>query len=386
MFIRINLYFFIFAILLIGTSCSKRNNSLKNDYTTVSVDVEENSINLSELFDNIEPVYLETNDSSLIGDNPKISFTEKHIFIRSENTIKIFDFEGKFLKSIDKRGEGSGEYNNISDFYINKKLERIEILDKGQKKILNYTYDGEYLGNVSLGFRGTKIVRDAENSLYVYCGYVRDENNIYKINVIDDKDRHSFYEIDEKKSQYLHIMNQIYFHKNNEDDILFFEPFNDTIYTLHSHELKPKYVISYNGRNVPESFYTNNDFSDVFEFFQEYNKHDYVNSTYNVIETDNKLLFSCRKGSEKYFVVYDKTDKTAHSYNRIVDDLFSDGLEIPFQSDEFIFFAENNTTLFLVQPYWLMEHKDKIVSEKLKLILQDLDEEDNPILMVGRMK
>lgn len=386
---QINFIIFTIAAILLLSSCKSETSSNKDtdhNFTNVSVNLEEKSIKLSELFETIMPVYMETNDSSLIGENPKVLFTKRYIFIRTNNTIKIFDFEGKFLRSIDRKGEGSEEYIGISDFYVNEKPERIEILDTRQKKVLSYNYDGEFLGDVSLSFWGNEITRDAENNLFVYSGYDRNEDNIYKFNVIDEKERHSFNEIDEKKSQFLHIMNQIYFHKNFDDDILFFEPFNDTIYTLHNSTIKPKYVISYNGHNVPESFYTNNDFSDVFEFFQEYNKHDYVNSTYNVIESNDKLLFYCRKGGEKYLVVYDKTDKTAHSYNKIVDDLFSDGLELPFQNEDFLFFAENNVVLFFVQSYWLIEQKDKIVSDNFKLIMQDLNEEDNPVLMVGKMK
>lgn len=383
---KLKLSFYTLVILFIATACNSSDNDVKQEFVTVSVSIEENSINLSELFESIEPILLETNDSSLIGEYPELSFTDNLIFIKTDNKIKIFDFEGRFLKSIDKKGNGSGEYMGISDFYINEQSKRIEVLDKRQKKILNYNYDGDFLDDLSLNYWGGKIIRDSQNRLYVYSGYERDEDNIYKFNVIDNDVRHSFNEIDKKKSEYLHIMNPIYFHKNYEDEILFFEPFNDTIYTLEKQSIEPKYVISYNGRNVPESFYANNEFPNVFEFFQEYNKHDYVNSTYNVIESDNNLFFTCRKGSDKYLVLHDKKSNSAHSYNRVVDDLFSDGLELPFQNDDFMFFAEKNTILFFLQPYWLIEHKDKIVSNDLKRMMKDLNEEDNPILMVGRLK
>lgn len=359
---------------------------MNHDYTTVSVNIEHNSIKLSELFESIKPVYMETNASSLIGAYPTLSFTDQLVFIKTDNTIKQFDYDGNHLRTLDKKGSGGDEYIGISDFYVNEKFERIEILDKRQKKMLYYNYDGEFLDNLELGYWASKIIRDSDNRLYTYSGYDRDEDNIYKINMIDNKTHHAFHEIDEQKSAYLHILNPINFHKNDKEEILFFEPFNDTIFTLSKQNIEAKYVISYNGHNVPQSFYTQNEFTNVFEFFQEFNKHDYVNSPYNVIESANNLLFTCRKGSEKYLVLHNKKENNTHTYNTVVDDFFSTGIELPLQDEEFLFFAENNTILFFLQPYWLMEHKNKIVSQDLKMMTEKLDEEDNPIIMMAKLK
>ena len=202
-----------FIIICFATACSVSNTD-ENDYITIPVNLKENALNLSMLFDSIEPIYLETCELSLVGNDPKIFFTESIILVGSHNKIDFFDFKGKFLRSINKKGNGYGEYIAIDDFYINEEIQRIEILDKKQKKILYYNYNGEYLDNLSLGFWALKIIRDSQNYLYVYSGYDRDGDNIYQFNVFDEKGRHSFHETDKKKSKFLHISNPINFHKN----------------------------------------------------------------------------------------------------------------------------------------------------------------------------
>ncbi len=376
---------FLFVLTFVGGACSS-NREKQVEFLPISVNLEKNTINLSVLFDRVRPVFLETNDSSLIGARPKISFTDDKIFIRSANTIKIFDFNGMFLKSIDKIGRGDGEYLAISDFYINEKTEQIEILDKRRKKILYYNYEGEYLDELSFGFWAIKMIRDAQNRLYVYSGYEKNNDNKFKFNVFSNDKRLSFHEIDEAKSNYLHISNPVNFYEGNKKQILFFEPFNDTIYSLNESGIKPMYVISYQGYNIPNSFYENNKFSNVAEFFQEFKKHDYVNSTYNAIDTDNMLLFSCIRKDDKYLVLYDKANQTVSSYDKIEDDLFSNKMEMPFQDEEFLFFAKGNIAMFFIEPSQLIEKKEHIVSDSLNLIIQSLHEDDNSVLFIGHLK
>lgn len=376
---KTNLYYLLLFLILLSLFSCKQHEKETENFVRIEVDLTDNSIYLSQLFHDIEPIIFETNDSSLIGEMPKIILVNSSIFMETENTIKIFDSRGNFLHYIDKRGNGMGEYLGISDFTIDEKNKTIEILDKRQKKILSYDFDGNYIKDFDLNLWAIRIFRDDENTLYVYCGNERYEGgNKYKFHVINDSKMSSFYEIDQNKSKFLHILTPVNLYRNKGYS-LFFEAFNDTIYTLQKENIHPKYVISYKGKNVPESFYRNNNFSNVFEFFQEFNLHNYINSTYNIIENKNKLLFTCYEGSRKFFVLYDKQNNTACSYNKIIDDLFLKNIPLPFESEDFVFWADNERVLFLVPPSWFIENKEYIVSDKLKQIIDLIDEEDNPI-------
>ncbi|WP_313382344.1 6-bladed beta-propeller [Proteiniphilum saccharofermentans] len=374
----VSLLFSISVILILGNNCTQKENEPLGSQL-ISVELTDGPIYLSNLFDTIKPIFFETNDSSLIGADPNVIFTDKSIFIKSDNTVKIYDYTGKYLNNIDKKGNGIGEYTTISDFCINEKSNQVDILDKRQKKILSYDFNGAYIDSKPINIWAIRIFRDDLSRLYIYSGNERDNDNIYKFNVIDDTSKYYFSGIDKKKSEFLHISNPINFFKSKNAETLFFEPFNDTIYALKKNMIVPKYTISYNGQNVPESFYKKNNFSNVFEFFQEFHKHEYINSTYNVIEMNSKMLFYCLKGAKKYLVVYDKKNKKAHSYDRIIDDLFSDGAEIPFQNEEFKFFARNNTGMFFIEPAWFINNGNKIKGSEYNTFIQKLTEEDNPV-------
>lgn len=372
------------ALSLIATllviSCNSGNKSI--DFLQVDVKLEDNTIHLSDIFSSVEIVPLQTTDLSLITDGAQLKFSDQFIFIESNKSIKLFDYEGNFVKNIDRKGNGAGEYLGISDFYVDDNSKKIEVLDKRQKKILQYNHNGDYLSEIPLNFWAVKFTRDTNKDLFVYSGNERDNNNAYKFNIFDNEGNgYRFYGIDEKKSKFLHILNLEHFYKSG-DEMLFFEPFNDTIYNFKENKLKPKYVISYNGKNVPPSFYEDNNFSNVFEFFQEFKKYGYINSTYNAFETQTKLYFQCFKQSEKYLISYDKKTSKSFSYNKIVDDLFSKGKELPFQESDITFFAENSTVMFMVHPSWIIENK----INELYPNLNNLKEDDNSLLFIGKLK
>lgn len=117
-------------------------------------------------------------------------------------------------------------------------------------------------------------------------------------------------------------------------------------------------------------------------FFQEFNKYNYVNSTYNVFESETKLFFQCFKQTKKYIVSYDKNTKKSLSYNKIIDDLYSNGKELPFQESDITFVAENDTVMFIIQPLWFIENK----INELHPNLNYLKEDDNPVLFIGKLK
>lgn len=87
--------------------------------------------NPSDLFERIEFVQLETNDSVLIGSIGKIQLTDSFIYIldKTQDCIFIFNNDGSFNNKISRKGKGPGEYLGISDF---------EADDNGNIEILAY--------------------------------------------------------------------------------------------------------------------------------------------------------------------------------------------------------------------------------------------------------
>lgn len=252
----------IFAIVVMSCNSEKKSNA----FLQINIDLEDSTIHLSDVFSSVKVVPLQTTDLSLITDGAQLKFSNQFIFIESNKSVKLFDYEGNFIQNFERKGNGVGEYLGISDFCIDEPSKKIEILDKRQKKIFQYDYKGNYLGEIPLNFWALKFIRNANNDLFIYNGNERDNDNKHKFRMFSNDKKYSFFEINPKISKYLHVFNPTNFHKK-DDEILFFEAFNDTIYTLQRNIAKPKYVISYNGKNVPTSFYENEKFSNVFDFF-----------------------------------------------------------------------------------------------------------------------
>ena len=98
------------------------------------------------------------------------------------------------------------------------------------------------------------------------------------------------------------------------------------------------------------------------------------------------LMFYCLYDKTKYIVLHDKINDITSSYSIIIDDFFTDNVELPFKEDDFIFFAEKDIVMFLIEPSWFIDNKDKIVNQKYNTILQNINEEDNPILIMAKVK
>ena len=254
--------------------------------------------------------------------------------------------------------------------------------------MLSYNFTGEYVKDFDLNFWPLKITKIPSRELLVYSGYERDDDNMHKFNLFDMDNRSQFAEIDVKKSKFLHISNKNNFYNTKDGETLFFEPFNDTIFTINNLGANPKYTLSFDkgSSNIPASFYNKNQFSNVFEFFQEFNEHSYVNSTYNVMETRRNLIFSCYYKGNKYLVLHDKLNESTTSYNRIIEDFFTNGSIIPFGTEGFTFFANSDIVLFLISPSWFIENENEIIIEDYCDKLKMINEEDNPVLIISKLK
>lgn len=113
--------------------------------STKVIDLNKNDqVSITDYFNNIEIIPLETNSNSLltffIGEPDKvIKSNDKFYFLnRKEDVIIIFDLQGKFTKRINWKGNGPGEYLSINDFIINRFNGNLEILSPENNSIFVY--------------------------------------------------------------------------------------------------------------------------------------------------------------------------------------------------------------------------------------------------------
>lgn len=132
--------FGIFTYMTIGCAHSSSESSV------VEIDCTK-EISNSELFDSLfnynSYVILEDTENSKISNIDKVYISDDKIVILDNRTrILIFSQEGKFVKSIEHRGHGNGEYLSLNDFIV--KGDSVYCLDRLEGKVLVYSLDGNY--------------------------------------------------------------------------------------------------------------------------------------------------------------------------------------------------------------------------------------------------
>ena len=135
----------IWAFFCVFFSCSTRNSETEFvvDLDNITID----TIHYSLFVDSITYIPLETNDSCLIGSVTDMIVSDNEILIldNQQQTVWIFDKLGKFKNSIQRRGNGPGEYMRLTQFEYDKSNERLLLLDMWSKTILHYSTEGTYL-------------------------------------------------------------------------------------------------------------------------------------------------------------------------------------------------------------------------------------------------
>ena len=142
---------FLVTILVVACSDTKTQSKWEPDLLNEATD----SIGYSLFVDSIEYINLETNDSCLIGRIEDMAISENRLFVfdKRQQTIWIFDRDGKYINKIYKKGNGPGEYSQMYQFEYDPKNNQIVILSSWEQKLLFYTPEGEYLKSIELGIK-----------------------------------------------------------------------------------------------------------------------------------------------------------------------------------------------------------------------------------------
>ena len=121
---------------------------------------------------------LETTHESLIQNISEVLFDTSYVFVFDDKSkaVFIFDSNGSYLSKIAAIGRGPGEYSqNVKTFDLDRKRNEIVMFDPSSRKILRYSYLGDFLREVTLiDYRGTHFAylgHDKYVFSYNYEGY-----------------------------------------------------------------------------------------------------------------------------------------------------------------------------------------------------------------------
>jgi len=107
-------------------------------------------INMSEFVDSVKFIVLEETEECLIKSPYKIFFTPEQVIAvdRDLATIFFFDWNGKYIKKISRKGRGAGEYVSMASCMFDEQKQELLVYDMLAKKILFYDLSGNYLRDI----------------------------------------------------------------------------------------------------------------------------------------------------------------------------------------------------------------------------------------------
>ena len=133
--------------------CCNKPNKSANYQKAIKADIDnQDEVSIFDIFEKIEVIPLETNDSCLIrGINKVICHNNLfYIFDEFENKLLAFDNTGKFNYKIDDKGQGPEDYIRLSDFDIDKEKDILSLLDPTKSEISEYNLEGHFLRKYKL--------------------------------------------------------------------------------------------------------------------------------------------------------------------------------------------------------------------------------------------
>jgi len=126
-------------------------------------------LNASEIVDKIEYIQLETKEECIIGRINKISILDQKLFISdSEITYSLYCFNnsGEFIFKISRKGNGPGEYIDISDFIVTEK--EIIIYDGRKQNFLYFDLKGKYIRTENSGLYFSSFTTIGEDDFLLF--------------------------------------------------------------------------------------------------------------------------------------------------------------------------------------------------------------------------
>lgn len=363
--------YFLLAIIFFISCNKKEDNSYKkeDDKSANVVDVSyetNNKIKATSFIEDYKIVQLATNNDNLIFQISKVHYSNKKIYILDipGNCVFIFNDDGVLNKKLNKRGNGPGEYIQITDFFVDE--DNLLVLDYTQQAILRYDDELKFINKTNFKLFGSKFI--CHNKTYWNYNEKSGQNPDYQFSSFTEKENSTQYFLSRhttNKDQYNWAGVNV-FALNNKNKYL--SPrFNDTIYSISQNNITPEFIIDFNERKFPNNEDINN--YDIFDpNFSLLIKHNYYVS-------NKYLIFDFILNKERLFCIHD-IEKNISNSGFIENDLIK----------EFRFFPRWGNDDFLIEEVGseiLKEHFNS--SPQFEKFIKG-SEEDNPLIIIYKLK
>ncbi len=213
---------FIVILVLFITNCSEQESNPKGSINREKFINNYNKlIKTNDVIDTLSYRYipLETTDESVFGMINKVFIDDNRIFILDRDIARqafIFDIKGKFISKLGTKGQGPNEFSNLQGMTIDKKGKNIILFDLNSRKLLYYTYNGDFIKSVKFKTYPGMNVSYVGNGIIASYSHSYDNNETNQLLLFNEKGEviDKKYPLRNKKLTY--IMPCKYFSKNDK--------------------------------------------------------------------------------------------------------------------------------------------------------------------------
>jgi len=182
-FIIKHVAYLIIAIMLVSCSTAKENENKVIDIAGALSNAR--VANLSEIAEDITYIPLQTTENSVVGEmfgviRPMLFEKETFILFDNNKVFKLFDKDGNFKTTIDHNGRGPQEYAFPTKAGYNYNTGRLFVSD-AVGDICEYTFDGDFVYRV-------KVPAETENRRIGVSTFMTNGNYICSIGITEELD------------------------------------------------------------------------------------------------------------------------------------------------------------------------------------------------------
>lgn len=386
----------VFSLFLCGCTQKQSESYESSGMESIPItDFETYNGRFSEFVEAVEMIPLEFTDESILGEIKKVVLSEDFIFVMERfNSAGIYTFDrsGKFLYRIGSRGQGPEECADVDDFSINEKDRLIYIYDSVRKKVFVFSFDNEFIKTIPMDYSATNMEYQ-DGLFYLYREDARYGVPLYSLVIKDINGDlvEKYYPMSDLPKSHDCVFCK------RENDILFAQDMNDSVFVLSGGKLSPLYYIDYKDRSMaPED---RRDIKhDVRRSIDVLLEKRTIAGIQGVFEIHDKVFIKSINVIVPVLTIYDKVKKEVKTYQYWNDDFLFIGSGHPIgQYKDYLLLLQDVEQIQGSLDYfdrWIKDgylDLDKNKADKIrKLVDEKLPNRDtdecNPVLFMVKVK
>ncbi|MDX2413918.1 MAG: 6-bladed beta-propeller [Bacteroidales bacterium] len=398
MYLRSTKIAFLLFIVLLSCNTEKQDSEESKNRGLKEIELYSARKNLKEtkLSDYAKSIkYIKIDSSLLIQSVWSLRTDGEYLgLINFSNDLKsrsavLLDKDGGLVRKIGAQGNGPGEFFSPRDIALFPESRTI-ILDDNHGALLKYDYDGNFLDRTKIHYFSSPVIplSDSTFALFKTSDYGEGGTDMIKIFNLKLEVKKTMIDRSKYSGIYTQLGTASSFNVDNTG-IHFWIGYSDTSYFL----TDKMGLIPENHYNIGPSQLTNElQYSNPKSRFKEY---EYIASTITIRE--NSFITYFDHGERYYMIHNSKLDKTS-SIKSSLSFPYA-GLENDIDGGVSFFPAEQltgKTYYRSLDPLKLLKHKDELIENaksqgietdnEFFSLLESINENDNPILMLVEMK